>query len=490
MKKTKLNIVWLKRDLRTQDHLPLKKAEESTLPYLIIYILEPSVTSFKDTSQRHLQFIYHSVVSMNNYLKAFNHKVELLYGEALDVFSYLNDRFEIKEIFSYQESGIEITFTRDIKLKNVFNQYSIKWNEYQKDGVIRGINNRLGWDESWKKTMTSAVIKNEFDPSKSFQFEHPFTPPASVINSLKKYNKNFQPAGETNAWKYLASFAADRGKNYHKHISKPTESRKSCGRISPYLAWGNLSIRQSYQYLYKHPNKKIYGRAFHGILTRLKWHCHFIQKFETECEYEYICVNRGFETLTHENNNKLLNAWKIGNTGFPLIDATMRCLIQTGWINFRMRAMLVSFLCHHLDQDWRRGVFHLANLFLDYEPGIHFTQFQMQAGTTGVNTVRIYNPVKQSYDHDPKGVFIKKWVPELKDIPERYIHEPWKMTKLDFAFNNIEEPMYPNPIINLEERGKAARLKIYSHRKTDAVINDKNRILVLHTIRKNTSKAI
>ncbi|OHX65335.1 cryptochrome/deoxyribodipyrimidine photo-lyase family protein [Flammeovirga pacifica] len=489
MNNEKLNIVWIKRDLRTQDHKALFEAEKSDLPYIIIYLIEPSITSYKDTSQRHLQFVYHSILKMNDCLSIYNRKVEILYAEAYEAFSYFTEQYDINTVFSYQESGIDITYTRDKKIKKLFHERNIEWKEYQRDGVIRGINNRMGWDEAWKITMNSPIIKNVFSPSNTSNLQHPFLLPSSIKHSLEKYNRNLQPAGEDNAWKYLKSFAQDRGKNYHKFISKPLASRKSCGRISPYLSWGNISIKQTYQFVNNHPNKAIYGRAFSGILTRLKWHCHFIQKFESESEYEYQCVNQGFEGLHYSNNNKFLEAWKTGQTGFPLIDASMRCLIATGWINFRMRAMLVSFLCHHLDQDWRRGVFHLANLFLDYEPGIHYTQFQMQAGTTGVNTVRIYNPVKQSIDHDPEGEFIKKWVPELNDIPKRYIHEPWTMTRLDLAFNGIESINYPDPIINLKERGKAARLKIYSHRKTEEVQKEKNRILVLHT-RNNTSKAI
>lgn len=479
-----INVVWFKRDLRLQDHEPLHKAINMDLPVLLIFMLEPSVRNAPDWSIRHWQFAYYSVLDLNQQLEKYQTKIHILSGEASDIFEYLAENYQVQNVFSYQETGNHITYQRDLQLQTFFEQKSIEWTEYQSNGVIRGLQNRRTWNQAWHDKMNAPVVQPILENIKNVSFELPipFFMELMTSRQLSNYSKSFQPAGETSAHKYVDSFIKRRSKGYLGNISKPQNSQKNCSRLSPYLAWGNLSIRQVYQVLRKKSERKPLSKDLSAFKSRLHWHCHFIQKFETEERIEFENLNRAYDNLLHQPiNNKYIQAWKTGETGFPLVDASMKCVQKTGYLNFRMRAMLVSFLTHILWQPWQAGVHHLAQLFLDYEIGIHVPQFQMQAGITGINTVRVYNPIKQSQTHDTEGIFIKKWLPTLQHIPNKLIHKPFEMTELEQQFYHCRIGKdYPKPIVNFKVTYQNATKVLWELKKHETVKAENKEILKRH----------
>ncbi|MDB4640968.1 FAD-binding domain-containing protein, partial [Pirellulaceae bacterium] len=213
---------------------------------------------------------------------------------------------------------------------------------------------------------------------------------------------------------------------------------------------------------------------------------HFMQKMEDEPSIEFQNMNRAYDGLREDQfNDEYFDAWCQGQTGYPLVDACMRALHQTGWINFRMRAMLVSFASYHLWLHWRKPATYLARLFLDYEPGIHYSQIQMQSGVTGINTVRIYSPIKQVADQDPQGIFIRKYVPELADIPDKHLAEPHQMNAMEQTFYGCKIGVdYPKPIVDHLTQYKMARDRIHQIKKAPQTRAESNKVYLKHGSRK------
>jgi deoxyribodipyrimidine photo-lyase len=472
--KPAVQLVWFKRDLRVVDHAPLTQACARGA-VVGLYVFEPELLALPDCAVQHSAFVLECLTQLRDDLHRIGIPLLVKTGAMPEVLAQLQEAYTLQALHSHEETGNAASYARDIRVAAWCRAQAIPWIELPAGGVVRRLKSRDQWSRIWMQRMQSAPLPGPAPQAAAPLATAPWQSPLWLGHGQDKAQR--QRGGRSHALALLDSFLHGRGNQYRVAMSSPLSAQSACSRLSPHLAYGTVSVREVVHAVWQarrealalpeHARAPGWLASLKSFESRLHWHCHFIQKLESDPGIEVRNLYRAYDGLREAGANPALHAaWAAGETGIPMVDACMRMLHATGWVNFRMRAMLVSFSSYQLWQPWQTAAQHLAREFLDYEPGIHYSQCQMQSGTTGINAIRIYNPVKQAHDHDPQGEFVRQWIPQLKRVPDAYIFEPWRMTAaVQAAAGCVIERDYPAPVVDHEAAARHARDAVWAVRR-------------------------
>ncbi len=487
-----VHVVWFKRDLRVHDHAALVAAVASGAPVMPLYIFEPGYWAQPEHSRRQFDFLIDSLQELDSALASRGNRLVVRTGNAVEVFSTLHCEFGLEAIHAHEETGLQWSFDRDRQVRRWARNAGVSVREQAQHGVVRGLKSRDGWAARWEQRMSEPRARAP-EAIRSLSLPASYLPIAEDFGLGADDCPARQPGGRTAGVECLRSFLEERGRTYRADMSSPLTGAEACSRLSPHLAFGTVSLREAYQAARRARETQALKRdepfaaSIDSFISRLHWHCHFIQKLEDQTSLESRNLHPAYDGLRPrpEADDPRIDAWIEGRTGFPFLDACMRSLKATGWLNFRMRAMAMGFASHHLWLDWKVPAERLAARFTDFEPGIHYAQAQMQSATTGTNTPRIYNPVKQSRDQDPDGAFIRRWVPELAQLPDAFLHAPWEAApEILSAAGIVLGQTYPMRMVDHMAAADQARTRIAAVRRSPGHANAADDIQARHGSRK------
>jgi deoxyribodipyrimidine photo-lyase len=460
-----IQLVWFKRDLRIADHRPLAAAAAASGPVLPLYVVEPDYWRQPDGSARQWAAVRSALEELNTSLTSLGAPLILRIGTVTDVLASIHSAVGIAHLWAHQETGNGWTFRRDKQVRAFCRQHGFAMTEFSQTGVIRSSGNARNRWAGHFATFTAAPVITTPARLTAVPAARPMPPPSPEQIGLADDGCTAPQSGTRAAGlDMLQSFLDGRGAGYRRGMSSPLSGAADCSRLSVSLATGTVSVREILQTLYAQrrmlgqmppPAHPVPITAIDSLVSRLHWRSHFTQKLESEPALEYRALHPMHEAARGAavTDEAVLGAWATGRTGIPFLDACMRSLVATGWLNFRMRAMVQAFASYHLQLDWHASGTRLARLFTDYEPGIHWPQVQMQSGATGINTPRIYNPIKQGQEQDPAGIFTRRWVPELARVPVERLHQPC-------GGYDTERLEYPPPLVDVAQAAQAAKARL------------------------------
>jgi deoxyribodipyrimidine photo-lyase len=507
--------VWLKRDLRVSDHPALAEAVARSRGGAVFaaFLYEPEVLAQPERDMSHAAFEHECLADLETALGRLGIRLITRRGEAVAMLEELRRETGFRLLVAHEETGTGVTYARDRRVRCWAREAGVEFLELPQTGVVRRLGSRNGWNRLWEARMTAVQADVPRSTGRGGHATVAGLATAGLLGcrdlGLPTDTKDRQRGGVRAAGDVLDDFLSRRGRHYSGGISSPLTAPTSCSRLSPYLAFGAISMRTVWQasearrqevqaslLAASNPRDradlKAWQRSLRAVQSRLHWHCHFMQKLEDEPAIEFHNMLRAADGLRETDGSpERLAAWQAGKTGYPLVDACLRSLVATGWLTFRMRALVVSFASYSLWLHWRPTGLFLARHFLDFEPGIHWSQLQMQSGTTGINTLRIYNPTKQALEQDPRGVFIRRWVPELAGVPPAYVHMPWTMpADVQHAAGCVIGHDYPAPLVDHAAAVREAKRRLAIVRNAPASRNEARGVAERHGSRRDRRGAM
>lgn len=456
-----LSIVWFRRDFRLQDNTALyhavKEAQHRKEPLLFMYHLDPAFTN-KDTPNHRFFF-----AALDQFIKRcekigiYIHVVEGTWQEA---FSQIFDRFPEVSAIYYNKDEVGTGQKRDEEVDKHFFKKGIRVSSYM-DYTIHGANDVKKEDGSiykvftpyYKKWMTQPkvdpfILKDEDLSLKGVKDDTLYSKGQSILSNINKFSEEKSIPHEEAAMNVLDSFLKKHIDQYDRFRDIP--SAEATSKLSVHLRTGTISARTVFYHI-QEKQQSSYSTGMDTFIKELAWRDFYNMIYHHHSDSKIREVDDKYQQLEWNNNPSLLEMWIKGKTGFPIVDAGMRQLAKEGWMHNRIRMITASFLTKDLLLDWRLGERYFEEMLHDYDEASNIGGWQWAAsvGTDAVPYFRVFNPITQSNRFDPKGEYIKKYVPELAGVPGKYIHEPWKMEEHEQDEGGcIIGKDYPEPVVD------------------------------------------